>query len=455
MQCWNCRREIPDRASFCRYCGAAQNHIVDHNAEVMPLPVQDAARKKRKKVAVIAVTTSILIVVVAATLLFVLRPGFIDKIFGSSRDGNKDNPDKLNNPSVHNQLGTEDNNDDKDPKKTDPVESSGSSEPSGPIESTAPSDNSDRISLSNIKIGFVHVTDPNDMGYTYNHDLGTLKMKQALRLRDDQILNKFNTREDESCESALRELAEQGCHIIFATSFGFEDYMIKVAKDYPDIQFCHATGYKAKDSGLKNVHNYGGKIYQAHYLTGIAAGLKTKTNKLGYVGTHPFSEVISGFKAFYLGAKSVNPDVTLIVQYTNSWNDPELEAQLAQALIDEGCDVIGQSCDSTAPAAAAEARGVFHVGYNSDMREAAPNASLTSAVWDWSRYLVFAVNKLIAGEEIPVDWSGGLAEGACDVSPLNEAIIAPGTAEKIKEARDKIVSGDWDVFTEPLDDVNG
>ncbi len=348
-------------------------------------------------------------------------------------------------------------NGEKDPVKTDPAKPSDSADPGKtdkPDDSDKP-DDPDKLSLANIKIGFVHITDPSDMGYTYNHDLGTQKMQKELGLKDDQIINKFNTTEDQACENALKELAEQGCNIIFATSFGFEDYVIKVAKDYPNIQFCHATGYKAASSGLKNVHNYFGKIYQARYLSGIAAGLKTKKNQLGYVGAFPFPEVISGFTAFYLGAKSVNPDVKMTVKYTHSWNNPTLEAQLAQALIDEGCDVLGQHCDSTAPATTAEAAGVFHVGYNSDMRGAAPNASLTSAVWDWSRYLVFAINKLIAGEEIPVDWGEGLAEGVCDVSPLNDAIVAPGTADKIEEARAKIVSGDWDVFTGPLVDVKG
>ncbi len=346
----------------------------------------------------------------------------------------------------------------KEPEKTDPKEPAGSVDPADPSKPADPSEpeDPDKLSLANIKVGFVHITDPSDMGYTYNHNRGTEKMAKELGLDPEkQIINKFNTTEDQACENALRELAEQGCNIIFATSFGFEDYVIKVAKDYPDIEFCHATGFKAASSGLKNVHNYFGKIYQARYLSGIAAGLKTKTNLLGYVAAKPFAEVISGYTAFYLGAKSVNDDVKMVVKYTGSWHDPELEKQATTALINEGCDVIGQHCDSTAPATTAEEAGVFHVGYNSDMREAAPDASLTSAVWDWTRFLIFAINKVIAGEEIPVDWGEGLAEGVCDVSPLNEAIVAPGTADKIEEARKKIVETDWDVFTGPLVDVNG
>lgn len=215
------------------------------------------------------------------------------------------------------------------------------------------------IPLDEIKLGFVHVSDPSDMGYTYNHDKGTQKMKEDLGLRDDQIINKYNTPEGAECETAVRELVEAGCNLIFCTSFGHEDYMLLVAEEYPDVQFCHATGYKAASSGLDNVHNYFGRIYQARYLSGIAAGLRTETNKLGYVSAMPFAECISGYTAFYLGAKSVNPDVTMMVGYTNSWNDPTVESQVAQSLIDAGCDVICQHADSTATQTTAEANGVW------------------------------------------------------------------------------------------------
>ena len=158
----------------------------------------------------------------------------------------------------------------KEPEKTDPKEPAGSVDPADPSKPADPSEpeDPDKLSLANIKVGFVHITDPSDMGYTYNHNRGTEKMAEELGLDPEkQIINKFNTTEDQACENALRELAEQGCNIIFATSFGFEDYVIKVAKDYPDIEFCHATGFKAASSGLKNVHNYFGKIYQARYLS--------------------------------------------------------------------------------------------------------------------------------------------------------------------------------------------
>jgi basic membrane protein A len=313
----------------------------------------------------------------------------------------------------------------------------------------------DPVALEDIKIGFVHISDPSDQGYTYNHDLGTQHMAETLGLSEDQIVNKFNVPESAEAATAMRELAEDGCHIIFSTSFGFEDYAIEVAAEYPGVEFCHATGYQASSTDLPNIHNYFGAIYQARYLSGIAAGLKTETNLLGYVTAMPFPECISGFNAFYLGAKSVNPDVEMLVMYTMSWNDPTKEAQVAQALIDQGCDVLGQHCDSTAPATTAQANGVWHVGYNSDMIDAAPEASLTSAVWDWSQYLIYAVEHRVAGTAIALDWSKGLAEGVCDISALNEAIIADGTVEAIEEARERILSGEWDVFTGPLLDNEG
>ncbi len=314
------------------------------------------------------------------------------------------------------------------------------------------------ISKEDLKVGFVHIGDPSDMGYTYNHDQGTQKMQENLGLSDDQIINKFNTPEDAQCDTALRELVDAGCQIIFGTSFGFEDYMLEVAREYPDVQFCHATGYQAASSGLSNMHDYFTPIYQARYLSGIAAGLKTETDKLGYVAAFPYAEVISGLTSFYLGAKSVNPDVTMEIQYTNAWNDPKKESEVAQALIDSGCDVLSQHSDSTAAATTAEKNGAWHVGYNADTIAAAPKASLISACIDWSIYLTEAVQAVIDGEEIPVDWCQGLSEnGETDtiyLSPLNEDIAAEGTQEAIDQAEEKIRSGEVQVFQGPLKGVS-
>ena len=315
---------------------------------------------------------------------------------------------------------------------------------------TTKKETAEGIPADEIKIGFVHVSDPSDMGYTYNHDLGTKEMQEALEISDDQIVNKFNVPEGAECDTALRELVDAGCNIIFATSFGFEDYVKEVAAEYPDVQFCHATGYQAKDSGLSNMHNYFASIYEARYLAGIAAGMKTETNKLGYVAAFPFAEVISGYTAFYLGAKSVNPDVTMDIMYTNSWNNPTVESQVAKALIERGCDVVSQHSDSTAPATTAEDNGVWQVGYNNDMIEAAPKASLISARIDWGIYVTEAVQAMIDGKEIPADWCKGLGDKAVYLSPLNKDIAAEGTQEAIDEAKEKLISGEIHVFDGPL-----
>ena len=306
------------------------------------------------------------------------------------------------------------------------------------------------VAKEDIKVGFVYISDPSDMGYTYNQELGTKEMQANLGLRDDQIISKYNVPEGAECDTALRELVESGCNIIFATSFGYEDYVREVAAEYPEIQFCHATGNQAAGAGLPNFHNYFASIYEGRYLAGIAAGLKTETNKLGYVAAYPYAEVISGYTAFYLGAKSVNPDVTMDIMYTNSWNNPTVESQVAQALIDRGCDVISQHSDSTAPATTAEENGVWQVGYNNDMIEAAPEASLISPRIDWGIYVTEAVQHVIDGTAIPTDWCKGYADGAVYLSPLNTAIAAEGTQEAIDAAAEQIVNGELHVFAGPL-----
>jgi len=306
------------------------------------------------------------------------------------------------------------------------------------------------VTYENIIVGFVHISDPSDMGYTYNHDLGTQQMQAMLGLRDDQVISKFNVPEGAECDTALRELIDAGCNIIFATSFGFENYVMELAAEYPEVTFCHATGYQASSASLPNFHNYFASIFEGRYLAGIAAGLRTETNHLGYVAAFPFAEVISGFTAFYLGAKSVNPDVVMDIMYTNSWNDPTVESQVAQALIDRGADVISQHSDSTAPATTAEENGVWQVGYNNDMIPAAPNASLISPRIDWSVYLIEAVSALVEGTPIPVDWCKGLADNVVLLTPLNTAIAAEGTQAAIDEAEAQIISGELKVFAGPL-----
>ena len=313
------------------------------------------------------------------------------------------------------------------------------------------------VAKEDLKIGFVHISDPSDKGYTYNHDLGTQKMVKDLGLNEDQIINKYYTAEGDATTTALQELVDQGCQIIFATSFGFEPYVVEMAKAHPEIQFCHATGEQAAEVNLPNYHNYFTGIHEVRYLTGIAAGMKLNElgeTKLGYVAAFPYAECISAYSAFYLGAKSVCPEATMDVIYTQQWNDPTTEAQVAQKLIDSGCVVLGQDADSTATATTAENNGVFQVGYNSDMIEAAPKASLISARSDWSIYLDYAVQCVIDGKAIDTDWCQGLADGAVYLSPLNTDIAAEGTQDALDEATEKIKSGELEVFAGPLKGTN-
>jgi len=313
----------------------------------------------------------------------------------------------------------------------------------------------EELSSENIKIGVVHIGPLADQGYTYNHHIGAEKMIANLGLRSEQYIPKFDVGVDPAAvTSAINELIQEGCQIIFATSFSHQDQMIEAARENPGIVFCHATGSNAHGSGLDNYHNYFAKIHEARYLGGIAAGLRTETNHLGYVAAHPFAEVISGFTAFYLGALSVNPDVTMDVIYINSWGDPPLEQQVATRLIELGADVIAQHSDSATPALAAEENGVFHVGYNNDMRSSAPNASMLSPRIDWSIYMTFAVQSVLDGTTIPVDWGEGLASGAAFITDLNEAIVAPGTREAIEDARAAIIGG-RQIFSGHLVDNDG
>ncbi|MEG1999927.1 MAG: BMP family ABC transporter substrate-binding protein [Evtepia sp.] len=310
------------------------------------------------------------------------------------------------------------------------------------------------IPLADLKVGLVLVGETSEP-YNANHIEGMNSAIEALKLSKDQVITKANISEDAGCETAIRELVEAGCQIIFTNSFGHEQFLLAVAPDYPQIQFCSATGQKSGTDELANTHNYFAKIHEARYLAGITAGLKTKTNKLGYVAAKNFPEVISGFTAFYLGAKSVNPNVELFVNYTNEWSDAGKESTNAQALIDLGCDVIGQHSDTTAPATTAEANGVWAVGYNADMIPAAPKAALVSARINWGVYYQYALDCVINGKAIDQDWCKGFADNAVFLSPLNETVVAEGTKAAIDQASGLLLDGSLHVFQGPLKDVEG
>lgn len=303
------------------------------------------------------------------------------------------------------------------------------------------------VAKKDLKVGVIHIGNPADgSGYSYAHDLGIVAMQEELGLEDSQIVRKNNVDDADTTaiESAMLECIEEGCQIIFATSWGYMDTCEALAEEYPEVIFSHATGYKSNGT---NFNNYFGRIYQARYLTGIAAGMKTETNKIGYVAAQnqENAEVTGGVNAFAMGVNSVNPEAKVYVKVTNSWLDPEGEGQAAQALIAEGCDVIGQHCDTPNPQLAAEKANVWGVGYNSDMSKDAPAAVLTSTMWDWGAYYTAAVKSVVEGTWTGENYFGGMKEGLVTYAPLAD-FCAEGTAEKIKEAEDKIMSGEWDVF---------
>ncbi|MDY4977168.1 MAG: BMP family ABC transporter substrate-binding protein [Clostridia bacterium] len=318
---------------------------------------------------------------------------------------------------------------------------------------------------SDIKVGFIFVGDENE-GYTYAHYQGALAMQKELGLSDDQVVIKWNIPEDEKAYDAAVDLADQGCDIIFANSFGHEDYMIQAAREYPDVQFCHATGYQAATTGLENMHNYFTAVYESRYVSGIVAGMKLNEMieegkitadqaKIGYVGAYSYAEVVSGYTSFFLGVRSVCESATMEVKYTGSWADQALEKEAAEALIADNCVLISQHADTTGAASACEAAGVPIVGYNVSMIETAPNYALTSASIDWAPYVTFAVKSVMDGTEIPTDWCKGYAEGADKITELNTACIAEGTEEAVKEAEEALKAGTLHVFDTSTWTVNG
>lgn len=303
------------------------------------------------------------------------------------------------------------------------------------------------IPAENIKIGVVHLTSPEDgSGYTYTHDLGIQGMVQNLGLKEEQVIRKLNVSDSDAAEieQAIQECIDEGCNIIFTTSWGYMETTAKMAEQYPDIYFSHGTGYM---SNGKNFNNYFGRIYQARYLSGIVAGMNTKTNKIGYVAAMDSSnaEVTGGIDAFALGIYSVNPDAEVYVKVTNSWFDPQAEEAAANQLLDMGCDVLAQHCDSAYAQTLAEARGVYSIGYNSDMSKEAPNACLCSVIWNWSAYYTSAVQSIIDGTWDGSNYYGGMAENLVDITDLAD-FCAEGTKEKVDEARAEILSGTFGVF---------
>ena len=326
-------------------------------------------------------------------------------------------------------------------------------------------DKEEAVDKSNIKVGVIYIGDENE-GYTEAHMKGIDEMQKELGLSDDQIIEKTLIPESEECYDAAVDLADQGCDIIFATSFGHESYLIQAAEEYPDIQFCHATGFQAASSGLDNMHNYFTSIYESRYVSGVVAGMKlnemiangTITEdqaKIGYVGAYPYAEVKSGYTAFFLGARSVCPSATMKVIYTNSWASIDLEKEAAESLIADDCVLISQHADTTGASTACEKAGVPIVGYNVSMIATAPTQALTSAANNWAPYYTYAVKCVLDGKKIDTDWCKGYSDGSVSITELNDAAVAEGTAEKVAEVEKAIKDGTLHVFDTSTFTVDG
>ncbi len=308
-----------------------------------------------------------------------------------------------------------------------------------------------------IKVGVIHIGNPADgSGYSYTHDVGIQDMQAALGLSDDQIIRKNNVSDGDptATETAIRECIEAGCNIIFGTSWGYMDTMEALADEFPNVVFSHGTGYK---NNGKNMNNYFGRIYQARYLSGIVAGMKTESNLIGYVAAmgSENSEVTGGIDAFAIGVASVNPDAKIYVKVTNSWYSPTEETNAAKALIAEGCDVIAQHCDTPNPQLEAESANVWGIGYNSDMIKDAPGATLTSVEWHWGAYYTQAVQQVIDGTWNCENYYGGMADGLLDISDLNSALCTDEMQTKVDEARNEILNNGFNVFDGVLETNDG
>ncbi len=313
-------------------------------------------------------------------------------------------------------------------------------------------------SKDEFKVGFIFLHDENST-YDKNFIDAADAAAAALGLKPEQVIKKVGIEESAKCYEAACELVEEGCDLVFADSFGHESYMIQAAKEFPNVQFFHATGTSAHTENLSNFHNAFASIYEGRYCAGIAAGMKlnqmiaegkitAEQAVVGYVGAWPYAEVKSGYTSFFLGVRSVCPTATMKVEYTNSWFDIALEREAALKLINDGCVLISQHADSEGAPKACEEKNVPNVAYNINTQSIAPNTALISSKIDWTPYMKLIIEKTMAGKgsEVPYDWCGGFNEGAVALTELNTALAAPGTQEAIDAAIAAFKAGTLKVF---------
>ena len=313
----------------------------------------------------------------------------------------------------------------------------------------------DPVAQEDLKVGMVYIGDVEDMGYTYAHHQAALAMAEALGLAQDQLLWKDSVPADQRCAEALEALVQEGCQLIFANSYDYMDYVDQAAAQHPQVIFSNCSG--TLSNGV-NFNNYFGRIWEARYLAGMAAGLKAKeigNPHLGYVAAYAdVPEVVYSLNAYFLGAQAVYPEVTLTVQAVNSWYDPQGERQAAEDLIALGCGVLSQHCDTSGPVMACQEQGLYAVGYNADMSGAAPDAFLTAPIWDWSGYMIRTVRQVMEGTWEPVNYLGGMADGLVNLAPLT-GNCAPGTQEAVQAVQSQMMEGSFQVFAGPIYDGQG
>lgn len=312
--------------------------------------------------------------------------------------------------------------------------------------STTKSDALKAIKKEDLKVGFVYIGTINDEGYTQAQDKGRL----ALEEMGIKTMYSESVPENSDCETAIRNLIDQGCNVIYSTSFGFGEWTAKVAKDNPGVYFGHCSG----STRLDNMSTYFGKMIEGRYLAGIVAGKNSASGKIGYVAAMPIPEVIRGINAFTLGAKSVNPDATVEVVWTNTWFDPSVEKQAALELLNKGCDLIAQHQDSTAAQIAAQEKGALAIGYNTPTPNAAPDAYLTAPLFHWEKFIVDDVQKIMDGTWTSRAYWEGLSSGMVSLDTLSSK-CKDGTQPLVDDAQAKIISGDLKIFKGPIKDQNG
>ena len=326
-------------------------------------------------------------------------------------------------------------------------------------------DTAENTGNSDFKVGFIFLHDENST-YDKNFLDAAEAAKEALGLTDEQVMFKTNIPESAECYEAAAELVDAGCDLVFADSFGHEDFMIQAAKEFTDVVFCHATGTKAHTENLDNFYNAFASIYEGRYLVGVAAGLKINEMiengeitadqaKMGYVGAHPYAEVKSGYTSFFLGARSVCPSVTMDVKFTNSWFDIAAEKETANALIADGCVLISQHADSEGAPKACEEAGVPNVAYNLDTRQWGPNTALISSKINWQPYFEHIINAVQNGTEIEQDFCKGLEDDVVQTLGFNDKVAAAGTQEKLDEVKAKLIAGEIKVFDTAAFTVKG